>query len=245
MKLNKKKDAHVHTNFSPDADPNATFNAYIEEANNKGIEEIIFTDHFDLDPAHPLFETPIDYELYFKDYNNRKKVNGVTTKVGIEIGYQSHTIDDTMVLLKNYPFEYVILSVHYIDKLDLYTKEFFEGKSKFEAYRRYFEVCLEAIKNTPIFDAFGHLDYIPRYSELGDFEYEDYKDLIDLILIELVNRNKVLEINTSGYVSNKRPYPSKVIVDRFLELGGQKINIGSDSHKVSELARYFDSLFLD
>ena len=65
--IDLKKDAHIHTKYSPDADQNATFNAYIAKAEELGIKELIFTDHLDLDPAHPLFEIPISYEAYFTD----------------------------------------------------------------------------------------------------------------------------------------------------------------------------------
>lgn len=238
--INIKKDAHIHTKYSPDADKDATFDTYTAKAKECGIEELIFTDHLDLDPAHPLFKNPIDYTLYFKDYNQRNRIDGVTTKIGIEIGYQPHTIQETMNIVNSYPFEYVILSIHYIDKMDLYTKEFFQGKTKKEAYQRYFELCLEAIQNTPRFDTFGHLDYIPRYSELGDFDFEDYKDIIDKVLIELIQRNKNLEINTSGFLTENRQYPQHKIINRYIELGGKKLILGSDSHRVSELGRYFD-----
>ena len=147
-----------------------------------------------------------------------------------------------MELIQKYPFEYVILSVHYIDKQDLYTRDFFQEKSKKEAYQRYFEVCLEAINNTPIFDAFGHLDYITRYSEFGDYEYLEYKDIIDEILLQLIQKDKYLEINTSGFVTEKRQYPSNHIIQRYLELGGTNLIVGSDAHCNSYLVRYFNEL---
>ena len=240
--IQKTVDAHIHTKYSPDADKTATFNSYILKAKELGISKITFTDHLDLDPAHPLFAKPINYDDYFEDYNERINIKEVQTRVGIEIGYQPHTITQTMDLINKYPFEYVILSIHYIDKQDLYTKEFFQGKTKEEAYARYFDVCLEAILHTPRFDAFGHLDYIPRYSDLGDYDYDTHKEIIDQILNALIEKNKYLEINTSGFVTNNRAYPSNRVIARYLELGGTKLILGSDAHRVSELGRYFGDI---
>lgn len=229
------KDYHVHTNYSKDASIEATFQNYIEEAKKKGIETIAFTDHHDIDPAHPLFATPIDYDIYIKDFNKVRDATKFNMILGVEVGYQSHTIKELDEFLDKYPFEYVIMSVHYIEKKDLYTKEFFEGKTKFEAYQIYFETCLAAIQSTNKFDTFGHMDYITRYSPFGDYDYINHKVIIDQILKELIKKGKNLEINTSGYKTENRQYPKKEVVRRYIELGGDKLVYGSDAHCVKEL----------
>lgn len=233
-------DAHVHTTYSPDADKDATFMKYIEKAKQRGITEIIFTDHLDIDPGHPLFERPIDYDEYISDFQTVRKKTKFDMKLGIEIGYQAHTIKETMNIVNMYPFEYVILSIHYIDKEDFYTQEYFNNRTKKQAYTTYFNTCLEAISNTSKFDAFGHLDYITRYSPYGDYDYEEYKTVIDKILVELINRDKILEINTSGISTENRTYPKQEVIKRYIELGGKNLVLSSDSHRPNELARSFD-----
>lgn len=233
------RDSHVHTNFSKDADKEATFLNYVERAKEIGITEIIFTDHHDIDPAHPLFEIPIDFEEYIKEFNRVKTISNFDMKLGVEVGYQKHTSKELNSFLRKYPFEYIVLSIHYIEKKDLYTQEFFKGKTEREAYTIYFKTCLEAIKNTKYFTAFGHLDYITRYSPFKEYEYKDYKGIIDKILIELINRDKYLEINTSGMKSDNRTYPKQEVIDRYIELGGRNLVYGSDAHNVSDLGSYF------
>lgn len=230
-----KSDYHVHSSYSKDADSDATFLKYIEKAKEIGIEKIVFTDHHDIDPAHPLFRESIDFDQYFLDFYNVRKSTSFDMVLGVEVGYQMHVEEELKQFLNKYPFEYIVLSVHYIEQKDLYTQEYFNGKTQEEAYRIYFETCLNAIKNTKHFDTFGHLDYISRYSPFPDYDYCEFKDIIDQILIELIKRNKNLEVNTSGYKTDNRTYPKKEVIDRYLELGGSNLVYGSDAHRVSEL----------
>jgi histidinol-phosphatase (PHP family) len=233
------KDAHVHTNYSPDASRDATFKTYITKAKEIGIKEIIFTDHHDIDAIHPLFENPIDYDEYIKEFKKVKKETNFSMILGVEVGYQSHTTRELEQFLDRYPFEYVILSVHYIEKKDLYTQEYFQNKTKEESYITYFKTCLEAIENTKSFDTFGHLDYITRYSPYGDYSFLEYQEYIDPILKALIKKNINLEINTSGYKTENRSYPKQEVINRYIELGGKNIIYGSDAHSVEELGRNF------
>ncbi len=241
--MNKKRiqsDTHLHTHYSKDADPNATFSAYIQKAIERGLTSLTFTDHHDIDPAHPLFKDPIDFKAYYQDFLSIKATSPIMIHFGVEVGYQSHTQDALKLFLKSYPFEHVILSVHYVDKQDLYTQQFFQGKTKQQAYQRYFEACLEAVTTIDDFDTFGHLDYIPRYAPFGDYEYETYRAILDQILTVLIAKNKALEINTSGFVTEGRTYPRVEVIKRYQALGGTKFTYGSDAHHVDQLGRYFD-----
>lgn len=236
------KDNHIHTYYSPDADPKATFEAYIQQAIQLGLTEITFTDHVDFDAAHPLFHNMIQYEAYIEEFNAVKQNALIPIHLGVEIGYQEHMKDTINQFLETYSFDYVILSIHYIDKKDLYTGEFFQQKTKEEAYTKYFETCINAVLDIPYFDAFGHLDYITRYSQMGDYEYQEYRELIDELLQSIISQNKGIEINTSGLSYENRLYPKPAIINRFLELGGTKIYMGSDAHNVQSLGRSFDEV---
>jgi histidinol-phosphatase (PHP family) len=234
------QDAHVHTSFSPDADPKAMFLSYVERAKAIGLKSIVFTDHVDFDAKHPLFKDMIDYDDYIKAFNEAKQASSIPIYLGVEVGYQSQVKDQINAFLAQYPFEFVILSVHYVKEQDLYTQAFFKKRTKEEAYALYFDQVLDAIQEIKQFDVIGHLDYITRYSPFGMYRHTSYQTKIDTILSALIDRNKGIEINTSGFATEDRMYPTKQIVDRFIELGGSKITIGSDAHQVSELGRYFD-----
>ncbi|MEC9485323.1 MAG: histidinol-phosphatase HisJ family protein [Candidatus Izemoplasma sp.] len=236
------KDSHIHTHYSPDADQEATFSKYIKAAEKIGLSEITFTDHVDFDAKHPLFYDMIDYDNYINAFNQAKKEAKIRVRLGVEIGYQSHMAKTINAFIKTYPFEFVILSIHYVEQKDLYTQEYFESKTKQKAYQMYFDTVLDAINNIEQFDVIGHLDYITRYSPFGDYDYPIYKKQIDYILKALIERKKGIEINTSGLIKENRPYPKISVIKRFIELGGQTITLGSDSHQISELARGFDHI---
>ena len=237
-----RSDSHIHTHYSKDAHASATFSAYIKQAEKLGLTSLTFTDHHDIDPAHPLFKDPIDFKAYYQEFLKVKTTSPIPIFFGVEVGYQSHVKHELQQFLKTYPFEHVILSIHYLEKKDLYTQVYFQGKTKKEAYQQYFETCLEAIQEIDDFHTFGHLDYIPRYAPFGDYEYAEFHDIIDEILKLLIKKNKALEINTSGFVTEGRPYPRKEVIDRYLALGGTQFTYGSDAHRVEDLARYFSTI---
>lgn len=236
------KDSHIHTNYSADADQDATFDAYIKRAEELGLTELTFTDHVDIDAVHPLFHKQIDYDRYLEDFRQVRASSPIPINLGVEIGYQSHVVDEINSFLEKYPFDFVILSIHYLEKKDLYTQEYFKGKTKEEAYQIYFETLLDAVETIDNFDVVGHLDYIPRYSPFDDYEYKDYQDIIDQILQTIIAKGKGIELNASGYVTEGRVYPKVEVVKRYIELGGTNITLGSDAHRVSELARYFNNI---
>ena len=239
------KDTHIHTHYSKDASKDATFEAYIKKALELGVTSLTFTDHHDIDPAHPLFKEPIDFDAYIKDFHQVKKTSPIHIHLGVEVGYQRHVKEEIQAFIKKYPFEHVILSVHYLEKKDLYTQVFFKGKTKKEAYDIYFNTCLEAILEIDDFTTFGHLDYIPRYAPYDDYDYKTHQEIIDAILQALIKKNKALEMNTSGFVTEKRQYPKNEVIARYIELGGKKFTYGSDAHDVKDLARYFEHLKRD
>jgi histidinol-phosphatase (PHP family) len=239
------KDSHMHTNYSPDADPTATFQDYVDEARRKGIKHLVFTDHVDLDAGHPTFQIPpIDYEAYIDAFNKvRDNTKDITMTLGVEMGYQTHMKKEINAFLARYPFEFVILSIHYVNKQDLYTHEFYDDKTIKEAHTMYFEACLDAIESVDTFNVFGHLDYFTRYIDEKTYDMSDYQPLIDKILKALIKKNKGIEINTSGFRYEDRIYPKLDLVNRFIELGGTIITIGSDAHTKKDLASNFNKVY--
>ena len=63
------------------------------------------------------------------------------------------------------------------------------------------------------------------------------------ILMNL-EKDKGLEINTSGIrYGLGNPHPNIEILNRFKELGGKIITIGSDAHKTDDLGKDFDMAY--
>ena len=107
-----------------------------------------------------------------------------------------------------------------------------------QLYRRYFELVLENVRKPRGYQALGHLDYVVRYgySKAENYSYEKYEDLIDSILMELINRQIALEVNTAGLRGGLGfPNPHPDIIRRYHNLGGDLITVGSDAHSPEDV----------
>jgi histidinol-phosphatase (PHP family) len=242
-------DYHIHSNFSGDSveDLNKICNKAIE----LGIKEIAITDHMDLDVKGTL--NSVDFTLNLDEYVPRilklkdlyKKELDI--KLGMEFGIQKHLGIKGDEIIKKYPFDFIISSVHSVDRLLLDQKEFWEDKTREEAHDKYFLEILKSIENFNQFSVQGHLDFITRYggpNKKGFIDYVKYQDIIDEILKKLIFKGKGIEINTSGIRYNEnRFYPCDDIVKRYFKLGGEIITIGSDSHKASDIGKDFKKAY--
>ena len=143
-----RSDFHMHTNFSTDSD--STPEQMIEGAIQKGLQTICITDHQDVDFPKSIMPEgfQIDFDKYFETFRKlqRKYQNQIEVLIGVELGLQPHLGNVYKELAETYPFDFVIGSIHILDGMDPYFKEYFEDKTDEEAYRRAFEITLENIK---------------------------------------------------------------------------------------------------
>ena len=107
------RDSHIHTNYSPDAVPRATFQAYINKALELGLTELTFTDHVDIDAVHPLFHQSIDYDSYLMEFRKIQNTSPIPLRLGVEIGYQQHVKQEIIDFISKYSFDFVILSTNF------------------------------------------------------------------------------------------------------------------------------------
>ena len=152
-------------------------------------------------------------------------VEGLGFVIAGYLDYQFHVI----VL----PFDFVIGSIHVIHHTEFYYGEFFKGKTKEQAHREFFEETLKCVKAFDCFNVLGHLDYIVRYGPYEDktVDHQKYQDIIDEIFKTLIQKGKGIEVNTSGYRDLKTcGFPNFEQVQRYYDLGGRIITIGTDSH---------------
>ncbi len=236
------KDSHVHTEASHDGKSGMA--DYVREAESKGVDEITFTEHFDIYDGLKTNLKTLDVSKYFWDYNDFKRNSKFKVNFGIEIGLQPDIVQKVNDIAGTYPFDFIIGSSHITCKKDMaMDRSFFEGITRHEAYMRYFEEVLENIKVHDNFDVYGHLDYVVRYGGYTSkvIEYEEFKDILDEILTGLIRKDKGIEINTSGLRYGLPSFhPNKDIVKRYIELGGKIITVGSDAHKSEDLAKDFN-----
>ncbi|RKD27189.1 histidinol-phosphatase [Caminicella sporogenes] len=238
-------DYHVHSNFS--ADCKIDMKDMIEKAINLNIKEICFTDHIDYEYCDPSINFDFDIEEYTNYINKMKNLYKGKIKVlkGVEIGIQPHIIEKCEKFINRNDFDFVICSIHTCNKKDLYSGDFFINKTPKEAYIKYFEELLYCIKKFDSFNVVGHLNIITRYNkEVAKENIRNYFDILEEIFKTLIDKNKGIEINTSGFRYNiDNLMPPKEVLKFYKELGGQIITTGSDSHIPETLGEKFDYVY--
>lgn len=218
-------DSHVHTEFSTDSKLRLEEALTTAEKFNIGI---ITTEHIDLNyPEKGKFVFNInEYFEKFHKYRSDKYL------MGVEIGMTEEYSNQNRKINEDYDFDYVLGSIHFVDNLDIYEKELYQGRDKDAVYRRYFEQMLSCLKTHEYINSLAHIDYICRYAVYNNTEiyYEDYKELIDEVLKFIKEREIALEINLRRLGSDKALGHLVSIYKRYRELGGSLVTIGSDSH---------------
>lgn len=227
-------DCHVHTKFSADSEMLASDAIKKAESLNLGI---IFTEHFDYDAPVDLDFT-FDPKKYFDEYKN---LRGEKIRLGVEVGLRKSAREINKNFIDSANFDLVIGSIHLVDDFDIYYPEFFAGKDKKTAYKKYFAAMIEesAVED---FDVLGHIDYICRSApyENPALDYKNFKSEIDEVLKIIIEREKILELNTRRLDKKSVLNELLSIYQRYKELGGKFITIGSDSHKVESVGNYFN-----
>jgi histidinol-phosphatase (PHP family) len=143
--------------------------------------------------------------------------------------------------LKRADFDFVLGSVHFTDGIDIYFQPYWEGKTVFQAERRYLEETLACVQAHDDFDVLGHLTYISKaraHPSPRPVPYEEHREIIDEILRLLARKGKGMEINTSGVDRCGDFLPYDVYFRRFKELGGQIVTVGSDAHNWQRVGQY-------
>ncbi|MBR4139566.1 MAG: histidinol-phosphatase HisJ family protein [Lachnospiraceae bacterium] len=235
-------DYHNHTHFSADCDTPAE--QMIEGAIRAGLTHLCITDHMDPDMQFPGLDFTFDLDEYFAKHRmwKEKYKDQINLLTGIELGLQPHIGDDLRQIIAAGPYDFAIGSIHVVDRIDPYFKEYWDGKTEFEGTYRYFENVLDSLVIFHDFDVFGHLDYVVRYGPNKDqnYSYSQYKEIVDEILQILVSQNIGLELNTAGLKYGLSfAHPHMDILKRYRELGGEIITVGSDAHKPEHLAYDF------
>ena len=132
-------DFHMHTVVSFDGHDRGIDMAKAAVA--AGLREICFTDHLDYDPLEQMGVLAFDTEVYNAEYDNLE-MPGLKIRRGMEFGLTRDNLEQFKKDLARRPFDFVLGSIHFVDDLDVYFPAFWEGKSVFQAERRYLEETL-------------------------------------------------------------------------------------------------------
>jgi len=207
-------DGHVHLEKGPLTVEYAK--AFIDEAFNKGIDELQILDH-----THRFKEFKEIYDdLYiikpqqewldrrFKDSVNdylklieelRKIDWPIKVTYGLEVCYESKNEDKIRNILNNYQFDFLVGSVHSVNSIcydSSWSKEYLWEKYDVDyIYEEYYkEVC--KLIESKLFSQLGHVDTIKMFNYYPNYDLTDtYKKVISLANIN----NVKIEDNVGCY----------------------------------------------
>ncbi len=235
-----KVDYHMHTPLCGHAVGKPE--EYVEQAIRVGLSEIGFSDHAPL-VSHPdsrytmaANELPIYHDMIHKV---QKKFSHFTIKLGLEADYIPGFENETRKILKAYPYDFVIGSVHFIDRWafdDPEEKVKWRDKDINAVYRDYYKL-LRSSASSGLFDIMGHVDLVKKF---GHRATEDLTPEVEKTAKVFKEFGVAVEINTSGL---RKPvqeiYPSLRVLTIY-RAADVPITFSSDSHDPGDVGRDYD-----
>ena len=236
INYNVKTIFHVHSFRCKHAEM-VSDEEYIKRSVELGAEDICFTDHIpfpgdeiNMRMSYAQLSEYIDTLKKLKD-----KYNGIiNVNIGLEAEYLPSFYDYYKELYNNPDIDILLLGQHLYEMSD---GNYNYTLSKEEWHSSEMEGCGEAIiqaMKTGMFSVCAHPDRIFRYA--GNWN-EIMSELSERIIRSAAENNVVLEKNLSSFIYDGyfRPEFWKLVPK------SQKVIIGLDAHKITELDRFIDS----
>jgi histidinol-phosphatase (PHP family) len=220
-------DLHVHLIGHQDRPANAeNIRAYLNQARKVGLKEIGFADH-----GHYMADLnlPLIREIS-REYSELK------VRIGLEVDYRPEEEGKIKELLGQFPFDYVIGSVHEMNgwTFDIPGQESkHRERNSDEMYQEYFS-WVEMAAASGLFTTIGHFDLIKIF---GVRPYTDILELADSALRRIQENGLVLELNTAGrYKPVGEFYPEFKLLEEITRRG-ISMTLGSDAHQADYVGR--------
>lgn len=220
---------------------------YVQKGIEIGLDQIGLSDHMPLlhvEPAayYPEMAMPMD-ELprYVEEcLALKEKYKGqIDIRVGLEGDYIEGCERQIEEIVKAYPWDYVIGSVHFLgewDISDFRQTHGWEGRDRMKVYEQYYDAIGKAAA-TGFYDYIGHIDVIKRFG----FKPEGDVTHLENAALEAVKKHGLaIELNASGLrTPAAEMFPSRRMLEYAHKLG-IPLTIGSDAHQPERLGQYLD-----
>lgn len=229
-------DYQVHSYCSHDG--RASIAEQCNRALALGLDEIGFSEHKDFDPDDPVVDY-FDYDRYMREIGEAREAFGgaLQIRAGVEIDYQAWFEDRIAQYLETHAFDFVIGSVHYVDRVMIMTPEYNRARTRRDAYRDYFTAVRDSVASD-LFDVIGHLEYANRrgIASWGSYDPDEFGEDLQAIFAVALETETILEINTAGLHQGVGiTYPTRRTVAIYAAAGGREVSIGSDAHHPDQL----------
>jgi histidinol-phosphatase (PHP family) len=231
--------------------PVGLIESYVEAAGERGVTELGFTEHlyrtaegaavlgrfWESEPRRDLRDhtesmVAIDSGLSLERYVEAvlaAQGRGLPVRLGLEVDFFPATIDAVLGVLAQYPFDFLIGSVHWvggwsIDSSDV-TYEF-ERRGIDRSWEDYFDLAVDLAKSGAV-DVLAHVDLPKKFGHLPEREPVH---LYERVVRAARASGTSVEVSSAGLrMPVGTPYPSPLFLSMFCE-AGVDITLASDAH---------------
>lgn len=241
-------DYHIHSTASSDA--RNTMAEMVEASAGRGVSQICFTDHCDLDEfgtGRPNANCRESWPAALSQYKAAcKTFPDADIRLGIELGEINHNPELASEIAAAPELDFVLGALHNLRN----TPDFYHLPYRSEEHCRelillYLDELVEMSRLT-CFDVMAHVGYASKYMINSGFEVRlnlaEHGDRLESLFKSLIERGKGIECNCSGYRHPRiaGPVPSAEILRFYRELGGEIITVGTDAHNVRDAGLNLD-----
>ncbi|MNW31050.1 Histidinol-phosphatase [compost metagenome] len=224
---------------------------YVQQGIRLGIDQLGLSDHMPLlhvNPAEYYPEMAMAMEelpRYVEECLSLKEryKDQIDIRVGLEGDYIEGWEREIEKIVKAYPWDYVIGSVHFLrewDVSDYRQVHNWEGQRVLEVYARYYDAVSKAAA-TGFYDIMGHLDVIKRFGHYPEpSEEEELRELEHTTLTAIARSGRAMELNASGLSKPcAEMFPSRRILEEARQLA-IPVTLGSDAHDPLKLSEHLE-----
>lgn len=247
-------DYHTHTNLTNSNHALGSMEEYVEQALQRGLAELGFSEHLFVSqmnefrakfaniklsrqtgvaPLFKLFDTYVS-----KIQELQKKYTNIKIKIGTEVDYVPEHEDLIQAILTEYPFDYVIGSIHYLDGWGFdnpVEKDGFNTRDVNDVYLEYLNQ-IELTARSGLFDIIGHLDLVKIF---GYRPTRNIMAAVEKTVKAIAEMNLAIEINTAGL---RKPVKEIYPQEDWLQLCYHyhiPVILGSDAHHPQDVGAGF------
>ena len=229
-------DLHVHTPASPDAAVSPQ--ELVTAAELLGLWGLGLVVHVDFHPDDYCTGGP-DVAAYVADSRRIAELagpEGIRVATGLEVGEPHRFASSWEPVAAAEEWDFLTGALHWIGSRLVLDETGYRGIDPMQVVEGYYEETLRVLRQCDI-DVLAHMGIFRRGLALAGYgtgfdEVEEWPDLIDEVLGTMIEQGVALELNTAGLRrSEETTYPTRSVLERYRQLGGELVALGSDTHR--------------
>ena len=230
-------DTHLHSNNSHDS--KASLRDICELALTKGLKIVATSEHVFWD-SRDVGYGYFNLESYLEDVRNCRDIYKGKLKVlsGIEVS-EPNLYPEKFTNLCRSSVDSMVGSLHWL-AYGFFGDPKVLAKIDHQRLVEDYEKAVLKVVEYGGFDSFAHLDLIKRYVKVDESQVSPG---MVAILKSMVGQDIALEMNTSTIRRDmQEPAASHALVEMYLALGGKRLTVGSDAHRIEDVGADFDQI---